>query len=287
MNTKNINKIVSESLAIDAEAAKTAGKVGFVARDLVLATLPHRKPQVDTEFKRTNGNYTLVITAPSAIGLPYGVMPRLLLCWVITEAVRTQEPVIRLGNNLSDFMRNLGIKNITGGRWGTITTLNNQARKLFSAAIYCLHESDSGHGSATRLDIANKYEWWSKGSSNQSSLWDSTVTLKDEFFQESIRSPVPIDMRAIQALKGSSMALDIYCWLTYRVSYLARGTLIPWEALAAQFGSDYKHTRQFKAAFIHHLSAIVMLYEGLRLDVQKAGLLIKPSPPHVRKNLKD
>ena len=39
----------------------------------------------------------------------------------------------------------------------------------------------------------------------------------------------------------SPMALDLYSWLTYRMSYLERLTGIPWGALQLQFGADYPY----------------------------------------------
>ncbi len=88
MKKANIEKLVKEALAIEAEDAKQAGALGFMARILVQATLPHSKTE-GNEFVRTNGNYTLSLLSPSHIGLPYGSMPRLLLAWLTTEAVRT------------------------------------------------------------------------------------------------------------------------------------------------------------------------------------------------------
>ena len=44
-----INKIIEESLAIETEAAKEAGALGFMSRSLVQATLPHRNPKKDTQ----------------------------------------------------------------------------------------------------------------------------------------------------------------------------------------------------------------------------------------------
>ncbi|MCH6556231.1 MAG: phosphoenolpyruvate carboxylase, partial [Chloroflexi bacterium] len=77
-----------------------------MARVLVQTTLPHRK-QSGTEFVRTNGALTLTMLAPSSTGLPYGSIPRLLLAWLTTEAVRTKERKIVMGHSLSDFMREL------------------------------------------------------------------------------------------------------------------------------------------------------------------------------------
>ena len=43
------------------------------------------------------------------LDLPYGIMPRLLLAWVCTEAVRTQSRELVLGRSLSEFMRSVGV----------------------------------------------------------------------------------------------------------------------------------------------------------------------------------
>ena len=54
--------------------------------------------------------------------LPYGNLPRLLLAWVCTEAVRTQCRELVLGKSLSEFMRKLDIYSDSGGStWRTDT----------------------------------------------------------------------------------------------------------------------------------------------------------------------
>ena len=53
------------------------------------------------------------------------------------------------------------------------------------------------------------------------------LALSRRFFQEITRSAVQVDLRAIELLKGSPLAIDIYIWLTYRMSYLRRPCLIP------------------------------------------------------------
>ena len=40
--------------------------------------------------------------------LPFGNLPRLILAWVCSEAVRTQSRVLVLGKSLSEFMRTPG-----------------------------------------------------------------------------------------------------------------------------------------------------------------------------------
>src|SRR5262245_10291785 len=103
MNNKNLNKLITESLAIEEKEAKEAGALGYMARVLTQATLPHKKVE-ENQFKRSNGVLTLSIMAPEEVGLPYGTIPRLLLSWLTTEAVKTKTPELVLGKTLNEFM---------------------------------------------------------------------------------------------------------------------------------------------------------------------------------------
>ena len=126
-----IEKLIADTLAIEAEDAQEAGTLGFMARALVQATLPHKRV-TGPEFTRRNGAYTLTLLAPSHIGLPYGTVPRLLLAWLTTEAVRTQNRELFLGDSLSHFMHELDMVP-TGGRWGSITRLKDQTCLLYTS----------------------------------------------------------------------------------------------------------------------------------------------------------
>jgi len=281
LSPKSINALVEEVLAIEAEQAQEAGKLGFMCRAMVQASLPSRK--VDgIEFTRRNGNFTLTLLAPSRVGLPYGTVPRLLLTWLATEAVKTRERELVLGDSLSGFMRELGMTP-TGGRWGTIPRLKDQTRRLFAASITGIYE-DEGQTAMLSQKIADHANiWWDTGHPGQAGLWQSTVKLSESFFNEVIGHPVPIDLRAIQALKRSPLALDLYTWMSFRFSYLKQSTVIPWAALQMQFGADYKLTRQFKAALIEHLKSVAVVYPEARFDIQDKGLMLIPSPPHIAK----
>jgi hypothetical protein len=290
LNNKNINQLLSEALAIEASEAKEAGALGFMARALTLATMPHSKPE-GNEFIRKNGSFTMTMLAPSSIGLPYGSIPRLLLAWMTTEAVKTQSKELILGDSMSAFMRELGLVP-TGGRWGSITRLKSQTRKLFGSAIHCdyIDKLPNGviHESGMNIHISDNYSlWWEPKNPEQKALFNSTVTLTEPFFKEIISSPVPIDMRALKALKQSPMALDIYVWLTYRMSYLSKSTQIPWQALQAQFGAGYpmtaRGTRNFKAKFITQLKKVLVVYPEAKADEGDRGLRLKPSKTHVPK----
>ena len=274
-----LDRLISDALAIEAEEALKAGALGFMARALVQATLPHKRV-VGNEFTRRNGAFTLNLLAPSAVGLPYGTVPRLLLAWLTTEAVRTRSRELVLGDSLSSFMRELDMMP-TGGRWGSITRLKTQAQRLFSTTVDCFYTSEERTGMVGYRIADRAMLWWHPKVPDQAALWQSTVSLSEPFFREVVEHPVPVDMRALRALKRSPMALDMYAWLTYRMSYLSRTTEIPWGALAAQFGSDYARLRDFKGAFLGELRKVLAVYPAARATEGDRGLVLKPSRPHI------
>ncbi|MFU8797536.1 MAG: replication protein RepA [Gammaproteobacteria bacterium] len=288
MDSKNLNKLVTEALAIELEDAKEAGALGYMARALVQATMPHKSPGLVEAWGRKNGNFSMLMqpgyvmdknNKPCNIGLPYGTKPRLLMAFVSSEAVRTKNKEIVLGRSLSDFMRQLDLAP-TGGRWGTIPILREQMKRLFSSTISFQYDGENAEIMGGFRIASQTVLFWDPKSPQQSALWESTVTLTDDFYREITEHPVPINMNALSALKSSSMAIDIYCWLTYRMSYLKRPTEIPWGLLAAQFGSDYSELRDFKKNFLKQLKKVSIIYKA-NINETANGLLIKPSKTHI------
>lgn len=275
-------RLAAEALAIEAEDARSAGALGFMARILVQVGLPHSEP-AGGSFLRRNGDLTFCITAHPDVGLPYGRYPRLLLIWMTGEAVRTKSPLLHLGPTLSGFMAELGLIP-AGGRWGTIGRLRDQMKRLFSSTIaYTYDAAASGEWHDMGFRVAQEtHLWWQPADPGQVAAWRSTVDLSTGFFNGLVDRPVPVDLRAVKALR-SPMALDIYTWLTYRMSYLRKPTRIPWEALRLQFGAHYARARAFKEAFLRHARTVLTLYPAARLESHPSGLLLKPSRPHVSK----
>ena len=285
MDKPNIDQLICETLALEAEDAKKAGQVGYMARVLVQATLPHKATK-EIKFSRENGAFEMTIVAPN--GLPYGSVPRLLLSWMTTEAVRTRSQVLLLGSSLSAFIAELDLCR-TGGQRGYITRFKKQAERLFSSMISCRYKDENltqGKG----FTLTDEYSlWWSPKNPSQLPLWKSTVTLSQKFYEQITERPVPVDMDALMMLKRSPMALDIYFWLTYRMSYLHRDVVIPWELLQIQFGADYAQDTEglynFKRKFLLRLKDVVAIYDKARVFGLDHGLCLKPSPPHVARRL--
>ena len=283
-------KLLDHALAIGNVEAQEAKTVAFSARAMVLATLPYQDPGDVPSFGRVNGGYSLSIQPgwddkqKVSLGYPYGTIPRLLLAWITTEAAYTKSRTLELGDSLTAFMRQLGLR-ATGGHFGTIVRLRSQMMRLFGARISCVYRGKDGF-SMKHVNVAADSElWWDPLQPDNTERWHSGyILLGYEFFQEIIERPVPLDLRVMQAIKQSPMALDIYAWLTYRMSYLKKKTLIPWASLALQFGSDYARLRDFKLHFLEQLRAVNVLYSHARFSTEsQAGLTIYPSRPQVLK----
>ena len=73
-------------------ASETDPDLGFMARLLALCSLPRTNPGNRWRYIRQNGPYKLIMISGGDTKLPFGNLPRLLLAWVCTEAVRTQSP---------------------------------------------------------------------------------------------------------------------------------------------------------------------------------------------------
>jgi hypothetical protein len=273
-----LSSILADYFQEELDHARTVGSVGFYARVLTQATLPHSDPKVPI-FERRNGSLSLSMAAPPSVGLPYGSIPRLLLAWVTTEAVRTKSRELVLGDHLSGFMRQLRIIP-TGGRWGTIGRLRAQMERLFSTSVWVRYNGDN-ISAGTGWMVADDYQlWWDPKRPDEPVLWESTITLGEHFYREIIERPVPVSMEALQRLRKSPLALDLYMWLTYRMSYLRTSTRIPWSALHLQLGADYTNVWHFKPEVIQALHKIVDIYPVV-VEASKDGLILRPSPTHI------
>ena len=156
-------------------ASEADADLGFMARLIALCSLPRSNPGDQAQYIRENGPYALVMVAGAKNKLPYGNLPRLLLAWVCTEAVRTQNREVVLGRSLSKFMRTLGINSDSGGTRGEQTRLRNQMNRLFGCTVSLIYEDQNKRATVNAL-IARRTEfWWNPKRPHESTLWESKL----------------------------------------------------------------------------------------------------------------
>ena len=86
-----------------------------MGRTMALCSLPRSNPGNRLQYKRVNGPYKLIMIAGGDNKLPFGNLPRLLLAWLCSEAVKTRSRVLVLGPSLAKFMKTLGVYSSGGG----------------------------------------------------------------------------------------------------------------------------------------------------------------------------
>ena len=265
------------------QASEVDADLGFMARLMVLCSLPRTNPGNRLQYKRVNGPYTLYMIAGGDNKLPFGNVPRLLMAWLCTEAVRTQSRELVLGSSLSEFMGKVGMASVGGAR----TRLRNQMKRLFRCQIELIHEHEHGDRSiASRVADRTEF-WWNERKPNERTLWDSKIELGEKLFNEIINHPVPLNMNTLKALKRSALGLDLYLWLVYRTFPLRAPLRLSWPTLYRQFGvdpsraSDRVTVDNFRKECLRELKKIKLAWPDLNYYTPKGVLQLYPSKPAI------
>ena len=265
------------------QASEADADLGFMARLLVLCSLPRTNPGNRLQYKRVNGPYKLIMIAGGDNKLPFGNVPRLLLAWLCTEAVRTQSRELVLGSSLSEFMGKVGMASVGGAR----TRLRNQMKRLFRCQIELIHEHEHGDRSiASRVADRTEF-WWNERKPNERTLWDSKIRLGEDFFQEIVRHPVPLDLNILKALSRSPLGLDLYLWVAYRTFTLKRPIRLSWPRLYRQFGvdpakaDDNRTVQDFRKDCLRELKKIKTAWPDLNYYTPKGVLQLYPAKPAI------
>ena len=255
---------------------------GFMARTMALCSLPRTNPGNRKEYKRVNGPFTLYMVAGGGNKLPFGNLPRLILAWVSTEAVRTQSRVLVLGKSLSEFMRTLDIYSSSGRKH---TRLRNQMKRLFGCTVTMIYEDENVDATVNAVIADSTVFWWNKP--DQPSLWESKIELGEKFYNEIVNHPVPIEMNTLTALKRSTLGLDLYLWMVYRTFTLRAPLRLTWRLLYCQFGahpdkaSDNNTVQHFRYKVLRELKKIKMAWSGLNYSTARGVLILHPSTPAI------
>ena len=229
------------------------------------------------------------------VGLPYGPRARLVLIHLMTQAVLTQSPRIELEDSLTAFARSLGLGN--GGR--DIRTLRDQMRRMAACSVHIgvdLRRAPKGTADMAQFQahLIEGLQLFTPREPRQRVLWPSFVQLNHTFFESMLNHAVPLDPRALEALKHSAAALDCYQWLAQRLHRMnRRGTLVPWRSLHQQLGGGSQKQSSWKANFLGGrrrgragvLPQVLAVYPAAveAVEVTDKGLILRQAEPPIPK----
>jgi len=238
-------------------------------------------------FERKNGQAMILLEAGKLAHpkgyweqqpLPSGSKPRLVMVHITSEAVKKKTPKIDIGSSAREFLKTLGID--TGGH------SYEGFRKQMNALAAC--RMTLGMANITfKANPIEKFTAWVTNEDNQSTLWPGELELSDKFFQTMVKYAVPLDRRALGALKSSALKLDIYTWLAQRLCRIEdkQGIVLTWDRLKDQFGEEYSREDNFKRKFTDALKFVLAVYPSAKVSSVEYGLLLRPSSPPVSKTM--
>ncbi len=129
-------------------------------------------------------------------------------------------------------------------------------------------------GSYLEMKLSKEKDWW-----------QSYVILSDQFYKEITNRPILLDLKTLNELRNSPMAMDIYSWLTFRISYITKTQYIPLTLLQMQFGSHYAFDKRgrnnFQVNFKKGLKKVQKHFE-FTAEIARGRLILKPGPTHIR-----
>lgn len=261
-------------------------EVGYLYSGWAQSALPHKRLADDASWQVRTDHVSLLVEPgkrhtltgdPTPVGVPYGSRARLIILYLQSEAMRTNSREIELGRSLHAWLRKLEIP--IGG--SSMAAVRDQAERISRCRMSFQIKQGNRTGLINQniLDTAMFVDV--EGDGLQGALFVETAKLSEMFFEQLKRHPVPIEEAAIKSISNNSQAIDIYCWLAYRLHVLSGPTMVSWKALMAQFGTGVSAPFKFRQQFRMTLDLAQAVYPEAKIDILPKGIMLHPSPAPV------
>lgn len=266
--------------AVEAAAqllAEEESRLGITHAGFAMTSLPHKRI-TDPFWKRQGNRTTLLVESGrnregELIGVPYGSIARLILLYLQTEAIRTDNPEVELGRSMKAWMTRMSLS--AGGK--TYQLVAEQARRISGCRLTFFTDLTTAELRNNGAFVQSSLSMAGLADENQPTLWQDRVKLDDGFWRSLKEHPVPVREEALKAIGTRSFAIDVYIWLAYRLHALTRSTPVTWAALHAQFGAGFRLIRQLKPTFLEALQMALAVYPEANVQVEEGGLVLYPS----------
>mgnify|MGYP002713014616 CR=1 FL=1 len=269
----------------------TPENIGYMHELQITGLFPHSDPKTNRySIKDGHKRISIIggheVDSDKPIGVPYGSLPRLFTAYICTQAVLLESRKINLGENLSDFLQALGL-NITGGKRGDITRVKKQLWKYINATISYAeageHEGQQ-YKRGIQTSLVDAYELWTGRDIHQNDMFESYLIISEALYKSLKAKPIPIDIRALKALKSSPLALDLYMWLNWRVYGSHRkNSYVSWQQVMDQCGGEYSDAKEFARKAKKWLKKIKNFWPELEYETPRGRLkILSSSSSHVK-----
>src|ERR1700712_2833234 len=252
-------------------------EIGYLYSGWAQSALPHKRLADDASWQVRTDYVSLLVEPgkrhtltgdPVPVGVPYGSRARLIILYLQSEAMRTNSREIELGRSLHAWLRKLEIS--IGG--SSMAAVRDQAERISRCRMSFQIKQGNRTGliNQTILDTAMFVD----DDSTQGSLFIEKAKLSEMFFEQLKKHPVPIEEHAIALIANNSMAIDVYCWLAYRLHSLSAPKPISWKALHAQFGRGLARLDHFRWYFTQNVHLAMAVYPEANVEIDGHGLIL-------------
>jgi hypothetical protein len=263
--------------------------IGYTHPVFLQCFLPTRHSERNRQRWQTNcGRASLVIRAGELANpdkpneyetclIPAGPKARFVIAYVNDYIQRKDTPTVNMGDSLREAMQKMNIS--VGGKNGKELT---REVKNFAAAEIGLGVWNDDQVHHHRALVADHMSFWLEKNPNQRTIWQPEMTVSREYFgavREGNRM-APFYWPAMLALQHDTRAMDIHCFLTYRLrNGLKRPVMLHAKVLHALFGQDIKDLKKFWQSFKKSLLAAHKWYPKAQIEIKNDCIILKDSPP--------
>jgi replication initiator protein len=207
------------------------------------AGMPHKRPRIEDANWRIETDYVTLLVEPGTrvqadgrearVGLPFGSYARLILIDWQTEALERGSREVVMGPSLKTSLKRMGLSHD-----GKVMELVREQIERLATCRFTFHLKTNGQqrrGAIANVNIVDAIEYCEVGQGTTARRYVERVRLSEVFYQQLQAHPVSVDKSSVMAIRDSSMALDLYMWLAYRLRALEGEREIS-SALKGQFG---------------------------------------------------
>ena len=209
--------------------------------------------------------------------LPYGAHPRLILAHIHTEAVQRRTRFIDLEGSAARFMQRIGVRS----QGHDFYTFKKQMKAIAAAEFVMGYTNSQGSPTTLRAHPVKSFSGWTTTDEGQGVLWPAEMELSKDYYDDLLLHAVPLDARAMIALKHSALAIDAYSFLAKRMHTLRRPVRIAFKHFHDQFGQEYKTVKDFSREWRKAIATAKFVYPMAKITPTKGGLILEPSPPPI------
>lgn len=265
---------------------------GYLHSAFAVMSLPASRPKDEMKpIVRQDGDYSLMIAPrhklmngePILLGVPYGPTPRLILMYVMTQAIKMKSREIELASSFRDWLRSLGKKSFGGGERGQMSLVRQHLDRLMHCDWTIKWEGEgTDKGTPFAIEQISLMKRAS-GYEKEDGMSDLRMTLTQDFYDSLIDHPVPFNWVAVKHMSSSAMALDLYTYLAHRLPRIGeRPVHLSWQQLKVHFGTDVQSMTRFRQMIRQAWETFVApAYPQAQVDFSGRIIVLSKSPPPI------